>query len=336
MRLLVITQKVDLADPVLGFFHSWLGEFAKRSERLVVICLEQGMSHLPPSVTVRSLGKEKGRVSRLHYLFRFYRLLWQERKSYDAVFVHMNQEYLLAAGVWWKMRGKKVFLWRNHARGSWLTAAAVSLADKVFFTSPDSYTARFPKAELMPVGIATDFFCPDPRQAKRPRSLLFLGRISPVKRVELFLAVLEELAKRKVDFSATIAGVVLPADRAYADVVKAQVAARGLGSHVRFLGSVSPEEALRLYREHELYVNLTPAGSMDKTIFEALAVGTAVVATNPALASILGEGYVGKLPPLAMARKVERMFGHGHSRREFVVAEHSLNRLATLLFHHYG
>ena len=32
MKLLIITQKVDSADPILGFFHQWVEEFAKHCE----------------------------------------------------------------------------------------------------------------------------------------------------------------------------------------------------------------------------------------------------------------------------------------------------------------
>jgi len=32
MKLLILTQKVDIDDDVLGFFHGWLEEFAKNVE----------------------------------------------------------------------------------------------------------------------------------------------------------------------------------------------------------------------------------------------------------------------------------------------------------------
>lgn len=42
MRLLILTQAVDLDDPVLGFFHRWIVEFAKRFDTIEVICLKAG------------------------------------------------------------------------------------------------------------------------------------------------------------------------------------------------------------------------------------------------------------------------------------------------------
>ena len=89
MKLLIITQKVDINDDVLGFFHRWLEEFAKHCEKITVICLEMGEYKLPENVKVLSLGKED-RVSKLKYIWRFYKYIWQEQKNYDKVFVHMN------------------------------------------------------------------------------------------------------------------------------------------------------------------------------------------------------------------------------------------------------
>ena len=157
LKLLIVTQKVDRNDSVLGFFHRWIEEFAKYCSQLTLICLQRGEYNLPANVKVLSLGKETGR-SRVKYLWRFYKYIWQERKNYDVVFVHMNQEYILLAGWLWKILGKKVFMWRNHYSGSLFTDIAASFCRKVFCTSKYSYTAKYKKTVLMPVGIDTNLF----------------------------------------------------------------------------------------------------------------------------------------------------------------------------------
>src|SRR3989344_3943084 len=101
MRLLIVTQAVDRDDPVLGFFHRWIEELAKRYEYISVICLREGRHSLPQKIRVYSLGKEKGEQSRSRYAFRFLALVWRLRAEYGAVLVHMNQEYVLLAGFLW-------------------------------------------------------------------------------------------------------------------------------------------------------------------------------------------------------------------------------------------
>lgn len=268
MKLLVVTQKVDKDDPILGFFHAWLIEFSKAFESVVVICLEKGQYNLPSNIKILSLGKEQNGQHRMlakeKYVWRFYQYIWRERGNYDAVFVHMNQEYVLLAGDMWRLLGKKVYLWRNHAQGNLLTSLAVLLSHKVFYTSPQSFTARFKKAVQMPVGIDTDFFKPDPTVARNPNSTLFLGRISPIKKVLEFI----DWAESK-GYRGTIAGPILPIDKEYGEVVKHRM----LDTKIKYIGPVNQDEARRLYQTNEIYANFTLSGSMDKTIFEAAACG---------------------------------------------------------------
>ena len=58
MKLLIITQKINQADDVLGFFHGWIEEFAHQVESVVALGLENGEHRLPQNVKVLSLGKE--------------------------------------------------------------------------------------------------------------------------------------------------------------------------------------------------------------------------------------------------------------------------------------
>src|SRR3989344_3044591 len=100
MRLLIVTQKVDIKDPILGFFHRWIEEFAKNFEKVIVVCLEKGEFYLPENVKILSLEKEESK-SKVRYIVHFYKYIWEERKNYDTVFVHMNQEYVLLGGLFW-------------------------------------------------------------------------------------------------------------------------------------------------------------------------------------------------------------------------------------------
>src|SRR3989338_8420817 len=98
MRLLVVTQKIDVGDSVLGFMHGWIAEFSRQAESVSVVCLEKGTVNLPDNVKVFSLGKEKTELrimnyelwKKAKYIWRFVRYIAQLRNQYDAVFVHMN------------------------------------------------------------------------------------------------------------------------------------------------------------------------------------------------------------------------------------------------------
>lgn len=290
MRLLVTTQAVDVNDPGLGFFIHWLEKLSSRMELVNVICLKEGEHALPVNVRVHSLGKEDG-VGRSTYIKRFYTYIWKLRNEYDAVFVHMNEEYALLGGIPWLLRGKRMYMWRNHAKGSWRTRMAVLLSHKIFCTSKHSFTARFRKTVLMPVGIDLDQFSELERIVRTPRSILFLARIAPVKRPEMFIDALGKMLARGISFTASIYGSALPEDGSYHASLHARAESFGLHDRLRFYAGVPNHETPPVYSSHDIFVNCTPVGSMDKTMFEAAACGCRVIASSDDFRDAAGEEY---------------------------------------------
>ena len=293
MRLFVVTQAVDVRDPVLGFFVGWVGELAKHFERIEVVCLREGEHAFPANVGVHSLGKERGRpvFGAAAYALRFLALAWHLRESYDAVLVHMNQEYILIAGWLWKIFGKRVFLWRNHYAGSLLTDFAAAFSTKVLYTSRSSYTARYEKAVRMPVGVDTARFHPDGTTLRVPGSILFLARMAPSKRPEILVDALARLTRKNIDFTATFVGSPRSQDTTYYKRLMARVESLGLSNHVIFTPGLPNIETPALYRSHDIFVNASPSGMLDKTIFEAAASGCAVLASSEDIKEQLGDEY---------------------------------------------
>jgi glycosyltransferase involved in cell wall biosynthesis len=291
MKLLIVTQVVDTKDPVLGFFHEWIRALAVRFEGIVVICLKEGSHDLPQNVHVYSLGKEKGSVSALAYATRFLSLAWKLRHEYDRVFVHMNQEYILIAGWLWEILNKKVYMWRNHYAGSWLTDLAASTCTKVFCTSKHSYTAKYKKTLLMPVGVDLERFGTNAQIRREPHSVLFLARISPSKHPDIFIEALSVLVAKSVPFAASLYGSPLPDDVPYYESLTALVQERGLRDRVRFFPGIPNSQTPEVYQAHEIFVNCSQSGMFDKTLFEAAASGCLVLASSLDFKALAGDEY---------------------------------------------
>lgn len=277
MKLLITTQTVDRNDPILGFFHGWLLEFAKHFEQIHVICLREGVHKLPENVHVYSLGKEKN-VNYIRYVWRLFSYAWTLRNEYDVVFSHMNPHYIVVCGWLWTVLHKPMFFWRNHAKMNWMTKVVARFARHVFYTSPFACTRVFPHAMQMPVGIDTEVFKPVRGETVKEKTLLFFGRLSPVKRPELFIQVANMLPEYRVD----IYGDVKNADAEYGDNLR-----HSAGEHITFHDAVTNSEAPPIYSAHEIYVNLTPEGSMDKTVLEAAVCGALVLVTNTSFKGML-------------------------------------------------
>lgn len=286
MKLLIFTQVVDQDDLFLGFFHGWVQELSKQFEAITVVCLKEGKHALPANVTVLSLGKETG-TSRFTRATRVLKYSFVLRKKYDAVFVHMNQEYILLAGWLWKLLGKKIYLWRNHYAGNWLTKRAIRSATKVFCTSKFSYTARFPKTVLMPIGVDMQQYKRMPEVSRDPRSILFYARVAPSKNPEVLLQALDILHKKDVDFSADFYGTPLPQDQAFAEGLKQKAQQLGLESSVRFLPGRPHADGPAIFNAYAIFVNTSRSGMYDKTLMEAAACECIVVAASKDFAELV-------------------------------------------------
>jgi len=292
MKLLICTQKVDKNDSVLGFFHRWIEEFAKHCEMVTVICLEKGEYSLPNNVKVLSLGKEHG-VSRLKYLFCFYRYTWKYRKKYDSVFVHMNPIYAVLGGVLWKIMKKKVVLWYNHVYGDVYARVSKKIVKNILYTSPFSFfSTSYSRATQMSVGIDTSLFSPEDSNVFVQNSkikILFLGRISAIKNVDILIKAAKILDKKGIDFVLDIVGSAGPKDKGYLEKIRKESMSLEKVGRVRFLGPIPHHMLPDFYRSHDFYVNLTNSGSLDKTIFEAMACGSLVCVSNKSIANLLEE-----------------------------------------------
>lgn len=286
MRLLITTQAVDVNDPVLGFFVRWVGEFAQHCEQVTVICLRKGDYTLPQNVRVFALGGG-GKVVRAYKLIKN---AYRFRDNYDEVFVHMNPEYLVAAGWLWKLLGKKTALWYTHKSVDLKLRIATLFVDDILTASKESFRLPSAKVQVMGHGIDTDFFSPDPAVA-RVGALLSVGRLMPSKRHDLAVR-----AAAAADKELRIAGE--GPEQAHLEAL-----AKELGVHVVFLGGLTQTQLRDEYRQAGVLVHRSETGSLDKVVLEALACGLAVDTSDPALKTMESAG------------------------REYVQANHSLSAL---------
>jgi len=287
MKLLVITQKVDKNAPILGFFHRWIEEFAKHTKKVFVICLEEGVHDLPENVTVLSLGKEE-RQSRWQYIKRFFGYIFQYRREYDAVFVHMNPIYVILGAPLWKIWSKKVSLWYTHKSVNIKLRLAEKLTDIIFSASERSFRLSSEKVRYIGHGIDTDFFVPKENEDDDTLHVLSVGRISPVKDYETLLQAVRKI-QQKTDFSfrlTIVGGPVTDEDSEYFADILQEVEEWGLEDEVIFAGSVSQEEVVSFYQDADVFVNMSKTGSVDKAVLEAMATETIPLTSNDAFRDV--------------------------------------------------
>lgn len=370
-KLLFITQKIDKEDDVLGVYHRWVECLGEKVGKLNVICLYKGKNELPFKIGVYSLGKESNSLEirnclpaslcearragkleiscRIKYVYRFYKYIYQLKDEYSVVLVHMNSIYIILGGLFWKLSGKKIFLWYNHPMGNLITKVGIAFADKVFCTSPQSFCAKYKKAQLMPAGIDTETFKKIPKIQKRENRILCLGRISPIKKIEYLVEAAKILDKKGINFELLIVGSPISGmDKTYYEnLIKLSKDLMSKGKII-FMPSVPNYKTPEIYNSASVYVNLTPSGSLDKAIFEAMACQIPAVVANKAFESIFPDELKGELvfkdeDSNDLAEKIANFFAKDfiskekieEDMRNIVIQKHSLSRLIDILLNYF-
>ncbi len=333
MKLLILTQKIDSSDPILGFFVRWALEFAKHCESIVLICLYEGEHNLPDNVRVLSLGKEEG-VSRLTYLIRFYKYIYQERKNYDSVFVHMNQIYIILGGLFWRLWSKKISLWYAHGGVSMSLKIAVLFTHNIFTSTKSGFRLETNKTKIVGQGIDIDLFNLKNKSNNERFEIVSIGRISPVKDYETLIEAVKILSEENINVT-IIGDAGLGEQEKYLSNLKKMVVNKSLENRVHFIGGMPNNDIVKYLQRSDLFVNTSHTGSLDKAILEAMSTGTPVLTCNEAVLGVLG-GYKDilmfpKKSPKRLAEKIKNIVNMenkkelGKSLRNIVVENHSLN-----------
>lgn len=318
MKLLIITQKVDREDSVLGFFHRWIEEFSKHAESVIVICLYKGVYSLPPNVKVLSLGKEE-RESRIQYVTRFYSYIWKERKNYDSVFVHMNQEYILLGGMLWRMWRKKITLWYVHRQVNAKLRIAVKFSHEIFTSRPETLNLKSLKVNYLGHGIDISKYQNTPTLESFPKKITYVGRITTIKNVHVFIEVIRILNEKfPGKYQGLIVGeAITDKDSEYKEKLLELVGKYNLSSVVVFAGNKTMSEIPEIFKNTWMSINLSPTGGMDKTVLESLASNRPVFASNKVFEKVFSEYsdifMIDASDPESIAKKIEE----GGQRQDF-------------------
>lgn len=183
--------------------------------------------------------------------------------------------------------------------------------------------ATFPAARrvtVLPNAVPGPAALPD-RPAAGPVRILFLGRLIPLKGVNLLLDALATPACRNRDWRLTIAG---DGDR---ETYRAQAERLGLADRVHFTGWLSPADCRKHLLQADLLVQPSLFEGLPMAVLEAMAYGLAIIATRVGSVHEAVEdersGLLvepGKAAPLAGA--LDRVLGDATLRHALAAAAH--------------
>lgn len=327
MRLLIITQRVDAKDPVLGFFVQWIRELSRNAASIEVVTQQTGTFTLPANVTVHSL--HKGERSRVGQALRCWALCWRLRHDYDAAFVHMTPIWTVLNGPLWMLLRKRAYLWYESKGRRWPLYIAVFLAEKIFSATPLRLRFQDRKNVVTNHGIDTSFWTSS--GSRDPFLITTTGRVTPAKRLEIILDCLA--AVRRPYHLFIIGGPFIGSDIAYYQQIERRMQELGLQERVT-MHPMDHAHALPIIQRSSLHLHAGD-GTLDKSLLEAMACGIPCVSCSPANAVLPPEC---RAAPATMKTKVKKLLADealrdavGMRLRQTVEMQHSLSSLATRL-----
>ncbi len=289
IKLLVITQKVDINDDVLGFMHGWIKKLAERLERLDVICLYKGKYDLPKNVKVYSLGKEKAK-NKIKYLWYLYKYTWKLLKRNDLLFVHMNQRYIVLLWPLLKIFNKPTALFKAHRGTQRFLKVATKISNKVISYSRESFPFKTKKLSTVPPAIDVSTFKILESRKRNANEILFVGRISPIKNLEDVIVLASLLNKGETDFNFKIIGAPSTnRDRKYLESIKKEIEKRDLKEQFKFMGKIPNKKLAEYYNKASFFINLCNKTGVDKTLLEAMACGCVPITNQTTIKPFLGQ-----------------------------------------------
>ncbi len=339
MRICYVCKAVDETDPTVATQVRWIRELAARPQvdHVRVLARRRGPATLPDNVAVATFGHAGWPATVLEF---WRRVLAVPPAEVDLYFVAQGGPYPALLLPMKLLRGQALVQWKAHAHVSPRMRFYARYCDDLVFTpTRSSLPLDLPNVRVVGHGIDTELFRP-PVMASPSRDLVAVGRIAPIKRLDVALEVLRTC--RATWGSAPTLDIVGPCQAKDADHLRHLehlVDELGLSEDVRFLGSVTHDELPGLLGDYRASLNLSDT-AFDKAAGESMAVGVPVVTTNDCTTEMLPTEL---RPLLAAAREdvaglaglvhaavgwdEETRRSIGSTLRENVVEHHSLDAL---------
>jgi len=285
MRLVVVTQRVDPTDALLGATVGKLRALAERVDELVVLTDSAVEGALPDNARVRTFSARR----RAGRGMRFESALARElahRPRPAAVLAHMCPIYAVLAAPLARPTGVKVLLWFNHWRKSRLLATATRVSSAVLSVDERTFPIRTRKLVAIGHGIdVSDLPCVK-RPDREPLTLLALGRTSPAKGLVTILRAVAEVPEVRLQ---VIGPSLTHEERMHRMALERLVLDLGLLDRVEISGPVPRRAVPTLYADVDALVNDMREGAADKVVYEAAATCLPVIASNGAFEALLPE-----------------------------------------------
>ena len=352
MRILILVQKFDPNDSILGFLYTWFVKIARQIDELYIVTFEQRYTAFPKNTQVYSFGRELG-YHKIRQLYNFNKTISEIllKRKVDLAFVLMCPEYVFLIAPYAKIARIPIVMWYTHGNTDMKLKIAHLLVNKVVTASKESFRIKSNKVIITGHGIDVDKFKNQNPKSKNENNekkiILSVGRISPIKNYETLIRAADILINQNnfMDLKFQIVGgVPVKSQDRYLYLLKNIVRKYKLKDYVQFVGPIPYTQIQDYYENCDLFVSTSNTGSLDKAVLEAMACGKVILTCNEAF-NVLLKNYSNillfdKNNPNSLVEKivhaldmdVKDRHNLACDLRETAVRNHSLNRFLDNIF----
>ncbi|MCA9363868.1 glycosyltransferase family 4 protein, partial [Candidatus Kaiserbacteria bacterium] len=225
----------------------------------------------------------------LTYLTRFYRFFWRYyiRADVGYVFYHMGAIYNILAAPFFCIRAlkkTKFYWWKAHGHINIWGRVASWFTDRIYTSTASGFPISTPRRQVIGQAIDTVVFT-DTESHRDTSALLCVGRVQPVKHIELAIQLVGEYAKEGVVYHLNIVGPLV--DATYHTALQKKAKALSVTERVTFIGGKNQTELVHEYQSTCILLNPSQTNSMDKVVLEAMACGVIPITSNVAFQELL-------------------------------------------------
>jgi mannosyltransferase len=232
--------------------------------------------------------------------------LWRRRAP---LIWHARRNNEMIAGVLLRALGwplKLVFTSAAQRHHTWITRWLISRMDAIIATSALSASYLKRKATVVMHGVDTDAYAPAAdraaafAEARLPGRYAIgcFGRVRAQKGSDVFVEAMCALLPRHPDFTAVMVGAITPEQTGFANDLKRRIEVAGLTSRIVILGELPIEAVQRWYQRLTIYAFTSRNEGFGLTLIEAMAAGSALVASRAGAAEfVIEDGVTGVLTP---------------------------------------
>ena len=301
-KLLIFNLETDSQSPVLAVGIEWILELSKHFELTQVVSTHVGDKSQLRNIKVIELGG--GNLpKRLLAIIKLTLLslpVLMDKSSY-LIFHHMSRRTAVFPGLLFRFFGIRQGLWYSHASRPMSLKIAIRIVDQIFTSTKQSMPIGNTKTNYVGHGIPINKFRMFSDTGKHMGKVLYVGRISKVKRLDVLI---REIAKLKVHKDIVFVGPEYKS--AYARELQALAQEQGVELVIR--PSVSYGEVPKLMASFKYFYSGTK-GSVDKVALEAALSGCFVITMEQITIDLTGMSFawdvIGKGIPQTISGQIQ-------------------------------